>query len=80
MSNMSYCRFENTASDLQDCLDAVEELINYNGKNSYGEVLNESEKEAFDEMIELTGQFNNLATRVAGLVEREYEKYHSQFE
>ncbi len=80
MSNMSYCRFENTASDLQDCLDAVEELINYNGKNSYGEVLNESEKEAFDEMIELTGQFNNLATRVAGLVDREFEKYHSQFE
>tara|TARA_B100001063_G_scaffold133685_1_gene125046 strand:- start:227 stop:460 length:234 start_codon:yes stop_codon:yes gene_type:complete len=77
---MSYCRFENTASDLQDCLDAVEELINYNGKNSYGEVLNESEKEAFDEMIELTGQFNNLATRVAGLVDREFEKYHSQFE
>jgi|TARA_B100001059_G_C17787253_1_gene557891 hypothetical protein len=77
---MSYCRFENTASDLQDCLDAVEELINYNGKNSYGEVLNESEKEAFDEMIELTGQFNNLATRVAGLVDREFEKYHSEFE
>ena len=80
MSNMSYCRFENTASDLQDCLDAVEELINYNGKNSYGVVLNESEKEAFDEMIELTGQFNNLATRVAGLVDREFEKYHSEFE
>jgi len=77
---MSYCRFENTASDLQDCLDAVEELINYNGKNSYGEVSNESEKEAFDEMIELTGQFNNLATRVAGLVDREFEKYHSEFE
>jgi len=26
MSNMSYCRFENTASDLQDCLDAVEDI------------------------------------------------------
>lgn len=24
MSNMSYCRFENTARDLQDCLDAIE--------------------------------------------------------
>jgi hypothetical protein len=23
MSNMSYCRFENTASDLSDCLDAI---------------------------------------------------------
>lgn len=24
MSNMSYCRFENTAKDLQDCLEAIE--------------------------------------------------------
>lgn len=23
MGNMSYCRFENTAADLQDCLDAL---------------------------------------------------------
>ena len=29
MSNMSYCRFENTAKDLGDCLDAIEnEKIN----------------------------------------------------
>lgn len=25
MSNMSYCRFENTSSDIQDCIDALEE-------------------------------------------------------
>jgi len=24
MGNMSYCRFENTAHDLRDCLDAVQ--------------------------------------------------------
>ena len=24
MSNMSYCRFHNTAQDLQDCVDAIE--------------------------------------------------------
>lgn len=24
MSNMSYCRFENTTSDLRDCVDALE--------------------------------------------------------
>lgn len=28
MSNMSYCRFENTANDLDDCADALEELLN----------------------------------------------------
>ena len=27
MSNMSYCRFQNTASDLEDCKDALEEMI-----------------------------------------------------
>lgn len=25
MSNMSYCRFENTSQDMQDCFDALEE-------------------------------------------------------
>ena len=25
MSNMSYCRFENTASDINDCIAAIEE-------------------------------------------------------
>ena len=32
MANMSYCRFENTAKDLGDCLDAIEnnELHNLN--------------------------------------------------
>ena len=29
MGNMSYCRFENTARDLGDCLDAIE-----NGKTN----------------------------------------------
>ena len=28
MSNMSYCRFQNTSSDLKDCKNALEELTN----------------------------------------------------
>ena len=27
MSNMSYCRFENTADDLEDCVDALREEV-----------------------------------------------------
>jgi hypothetical protein len=27
MSNMSYCRFQNTSGDLQDCLEVMQELI-----------------------------------------------------
>lgn len=28
MSNMSYCRFQNTSKDLDDCQQALEDLIN----------------------------------------------------
>jgi hypothetical protein len=28
MANMSYCRFQNTSNDLEDCADALEELAN----------------------------------------------------
>lgn len=27
MSNMSYCRFENTLADLEDCYDNIEDTI-----------------------------------------------------
>lgn len=27
MSNMSYCRFQNTASDLRDCLDHIDDEV-----------------------------------------------------
>ena len=42
MSNMSYCRFENTLSDLQDCYDYVDD----------GE-LNEDERKARLRIIKL---------------------------
>jgi len=29
MSNMSYCRFENTESDLRDCVEAMEEAATF---------------------------------------------------
>ena len=34
MGNMSYCRFENTANDLDDCLSAIEDG-KYEDLNSY---------------------------------------------
>jgi len=35
MGNMSYCRFENTARDLRDCLDAIENGAHTENLNSY---------------------------------------------
>lgn len=52
MSNMSYCRFENTTRDFEDCLDAlreegsVEEYIENQNPSNY-------EKESIIRLIEL---------------------------
>jgi len=34
MSNMSYCRFQNTAADLADCSHALQEMIERRGTKS----------------------------------------------
>ena len=52
MSNMSYCRFENTNLDLQDCIDAVEQMINTGGADEDGDFLSHREERHFEEMIE----------------------------
>ena len=46
MGNMSYCRFENTARDLQDCLDAIE-----NGE--INDLSSQYEVDALDELLEI---------------------------
>lgn len=46
MANMSYCRFENTLSDLRDCLEAL--------KNDDLKELSRTEKKSARELIELS--------------------------
>lgn len=46
MSNMSYCRFRNTLSDLRDCEDAMSE-------DQDGEELSVEEKQARKSLIKL---------------------------
>ena len=67
MSNMSYCRFYNTNSDLQDCMDAVEEM---NHQNVEDIDLSKMEKDALYDMIEQTRYFNQIAIEL-------YEKLDS---
>jgi len=57
---MSYCRFENTSNDLQDCLDAMQELINNNGVNEYGDTLNTTEIRAMHNMGSMAEEFIKL--------------------
>ena len=44
MANMSYCRFENTARDLRDCVEAL--------KNNETEDLSTYEKRGLQELLE----------------------------
>jgi hypothetical protein len=50
MSNMSYCRFENTYPDLQDCYDALHEE---GGVKQAEEEANEYERPYIKRLIEL---------------------------
>ena len=45
MGNMSYCRFENTAQDLSDCYEAIQ-----NGETTE---LNDYETRGLEELLEL---------------------------
>ena len=45
MGNMSYCRFENTANDLRDCVNAI-----HNGET---DELNEYEVQGLTDILEL---------------------------
>lgn len=65
MSNMSYCRFENTLSDFKDCLGAIEGLDG-------GEEPPLSRDEA-RAAVDLIMNAVNLALRVAEFAEKDVE-------
>ena len=64
MANMSYCRFENTTRDIQDCINAIEE----------GEAteLSRYEASALREFLNLAETITNLEPDIEAILE-EYE-------
>jgi hypothetical protein len=62
MANMSYCRFENTGRDLDDCHHALEDLL----VDGEGE-LSRSELDAAVGLIETALEIVLLVAEVAGL-------------
>ena len=64
MPNMSYCRFENTVQDMQDCINAIEE-----GDTSE---LSSSEVRALEEFLDLAREITNLEYDIEQILE-EYE-------
>lgn len=57
--NMSYCRFQNTSQDLQDCIDAVDEM-RYQDEGEFE--LSKQERNALEEMIEQARYYSEIAT------------------
>jgi len=56
MGNMSYCRFENTLSDLRDCADHMDDKDDFDEDSDNDNMLSESETEAKRKLIELCSQ------------------------
>ena len=49
MANMSYCRFQNTVMDMQDCFNAMDEAVDLNESMD----LSSDEQRAFQRMYNL---------------------------
>ncbi len=54
MSNMSYCRWFNTASDMEDCVDSIEELEQNANKRDHG--LSSEERQSLQNAVELAAR------------------------
>lgn len=54
MGNMNYCRWQNTASDLQDCIDVVDEHPDF---EEYYASLSDEERRAFKRLWETAYTF-----------------------
>ena len=61
MPNMSYCRFENTAKDMQDCVYAIEERDVYEFSNY--------ELSGFKSVLELAQEIVNLEYDIEKIIE-----------
>jgi hypothetical protein len=52
MANMSYCRFENTAKDIADCMEALDEH-NWDIEQMMGNASSEYERKGMKQFIKL---------------------------
>tara|TARA_B100001939_G_scaffold219106_1_gene188585 strand:- start:94 stop:297 length:204 start_codon:yes stop_codon:yes gene_type:complete len=66
MGNMSYCRFENTLADMQDCLNALQ-----NGLDA--EELSEYEIDALAEFADVARQIARFEGNIQNVIEQ-YEQ------
>ena len=61
MANMSYCRFENTANDLQDCLNAI--------NRGETDELNEYEVQGLRRIIDMSNDIVDMEEFLTEIIE-----------
>jgi len=69
MSNMSYCRFQNTNGDLRDCIAAIDDIVG--DIDTYGDsenLLTEEEESAADNMEALCRRYLELREELRGAI------------
>ena len=69
MSNMSYCRFENTAADFQDCVSVVMESI----ENGESVDLSQTEQRS---AVDLFMQARDIVQEIADVIGKDIEDLH----
>ena len=67
---MSYCRYENTAKDLQDVVDALHD-------SDCGETLSEYEQQGLYEILDLAYEVIGLADKIENIIENQDENYNT---
>ena len=75
MSNMSYCRFRNTAQDLQDCFCATEEIINDREVRKEFYLYSREEYRSLVEMADMAREFAEYAEQALDMIEDEKNEY-----
>ena len=80
MANMSYCRFENTYGDLEDCLNAMLECECDEDARDFLLDMSEYERSAFERMRKLCVEFVKAHDRIMEAAEDLTEVEISPFE
>jgi hypothetical protein len=68
--NMSYCRFQNTLTDLRDCKNALEEILG-NDTDTEVDALSRDEEEAAIDLISLANDIVLMIRENLGLGDRD---------
>ncbi len=66
MSNMSYCRFENTSRELRDVVDAIHE-------SDCNDDLSRYEQDGLEEILDLAYEVIGLKDKISNIIENQNE-------